>query len=57
MNSQIAPNPLPSQQIIDMAHEMKPGDCVEDLPAKLAKTLVDELKELYGQGSCVFAHR
>tara|TARA_R100001463_G_scaffold99713_1_gene154143 strand:+ start:1548 stop:1757 length:210 start_codon:yes stop_codon:yes gene_type:complete len=57
MNFQIVQKPLPYQQIIDMAHEMKPGDCVENLPAKLAKTLVDELTELYGQGSCVFAHR
>ena len=57
MNFQITRKPLPNQEMIAAARQMKPGDCVEKLTPKLAKTLVDELEELYGQGSCVFAHR
>ena len=53
MNFQIVQKPLPYQQIIDMAHEMKPGDCVENLPAKLANILEKELIELRGKQSVV----
>lgn len=57
MNFQITRKPLPNQEMLEAARKMQPGDCVERLTPSLAKTLVDELTELYGQGSCVFAHR
>ena len=53
MNFQIVQKPLPYQKIIDLAHEMKPGDCVEKLPAKLANILEKELIELHGKQSVV----
>lgn len=53
MNFQIVQKPLPYQKIIDLAHEMKPGDCVEKLPAKLANVLEKELIELHGKQSVV----
>ena len=57
MNFQITRKPLPNQEQLAAARQMKPGDCVEGLKAHHAVKLRDAIDELYGQGSCVFAHR
>ena len=53
MNFQITRKPLPNQEQLSAARQMKPGDCVENLPAKLANILEKELIELHGKQSVV----